>query len=66
MTNLYADLARYWHRRTVEPVKRKHGSPWPEWQHHRFEIKDGITPREAMIRDMSVPNSLLEMIRLTE
>ena len=48
-----------WHRKCVEPVKRKHGSLRPEWQHHRFEIKGGISFREAMIRDMSAPNVLL-------
>jgi hypothetical protein len=32
----------------------------PEWQSHRFEIKGGISFREAMIRDMSEPNVFLK------
>ncbi len=51
-------------RRCVEPIKRKHGSTRPEWQMHRFEIKGGITIRDAMIYDMlHQRNPLLDLIK---
>jgi hypothetical protein len=47
----------FYHRRCVEPVKRKHGgSERPQWVSHRFEIKDGISWHAAMMRDMAEPN----------
>lgn len=59
--------SHFWHRKCVEPVKRKHGSSQPEWQSHRFEIKGGISWREAWLRDArseaSRPNPLQAMIR---
>lgn len=49
-----------WHRKCVEPVKRRHGSTTPQWQHHRFEIKGGISFRDAMIYDMMTqPNQFV-------
>jgi hypothetical protein len=57
---IYTD---FWRKRCVEPVKRKHGSLKPEWQHHRFEIKGGISWRDAMLLDMSQPNPLLSLVK---
>lgn len=47
----------------IEPVKRKHGRTYPEWQPHRFEIKGGISWRDVIIRE-SDNNSLLKMIKV--
>jgi endonuclease I len=47
----------------VEPIKRKHGKSYPEWQFHRFEIKNGISWRDAMIYDMMHQrNPFIEML----
>lgn len=40
------------HRKCIEPVKRRKGSTTPQWQQHRFEIKGGISWRDAMIYGM--------------
>jgi hypothetical protein len=53
----------WYHRKCVEPVKRKHGGLRPEWQSHRFEIKGGISWHEAMIRDMAEPNPWIEWMK---
>ncbi len=59
-SSIYRD---FWHRKCIEPVKRRHGSTQPEWQVHRFEIKGGISWRDAMIYDMmSQRNPFLDMI----
>lgn len=53
----------FWRRKCVEPVKRRHGNPWPEWQSHRFEIKGGISWRDAMVYDMMHQrNPLLDLV----
>ena len=39
-------------KRCVEPIKRCKGSTYPQWQSHRFEIKGGITWRDAFRQDM--------------
>jgi len=49
-----------WNRKCIEPIKRVHGDGL-QWICHRFEIKNGISWRDAMIRDFSRPNPLLEM-----
>lgn len=59
-TSLYSNA--YWHRKCIEPVKRKHGKTYPEWQVHRFEIKGGISWNEAWMRDMSAPNPFLGLL----
>jgi hypothetical protein len=33
----------------IEPVPRRKGNPWPEWQVHRFPIKGGISWRDVML-----------------
>ena len=53
----------WYHRKCIEPVKRKHGGLQPEWQIHRFEIKGGISLNEAMIRDMAAPNPWIRWMR---
>lgn len=54
-------------RKCIEPIKRRHGSPQPEWQAHRFEIKGGISWRDAMIYDMANQrNPFLDMIKVVE
>ncbi len=46
--------------RCVEPKKRnKDGLRWIS---HRFPIRNGITWREAMLRDMTEPNHLLRLL----
>lgn len=55
-------LSNHWmHRKCIEPVKRTHGNG-PQWVSHRFEIKGGISFRDAMIRDMAQPNILLALL----
>lgn len=55
MLDIYSQAA--WNRRIVEPVKRnKDGLRWVA---HRFEIKGGISLRDAMIIDISAPNPIL-------
>lgn len=61
--NIYLDI---WRLKCVEPIKRKHGSLRPEWQSHRFPIKNGITWREAMIRDLAQPSPFIGMIRIVD
>jgi endonuclease I len=54
----------YFRRKCIEPVKRKHGSTGSEWQIHRFEIKGGISIRDAMIYDMvHQRNPFLDLIK---
>lgn len=55
ISSLYVDSM---HLKCIEPVKRTHGNGM-QWQSHRFAIKDGISFREAMLKDMSEPNVLL-------
>ncbi len=48
------------HRKCIEPVKRKHGGNGVQWVMHRFEIKGGISWRDAMIYDMMIqPNQFV-------
>lgn len=42
----------HYHHKCIEPFKRKHGGNGPQWVSHRFEIKGGISFRDAMIYDM--------------
>jgi hypothetical protein len=52
-------------RRIVEPEKRKwNGSTYPVRVYHRFEIKGGLSIREAMMRDMIRPNPLFKMLKV--
>lgn len=46
-----------WGLRCIEPVKRNKDGM--QWIVHRFPIKGGITLREAMVRDMMAPNTLI-------
>ena len=48
----------------IEPVKRKHGRTYPEWQPHRFEIKGGISWRDVIIHESNNYNMLLKMIKV--
>lgn len=49
-----------YHRKCIEPVKRRRGTSEPQWQPHRFEIKGGISFRDAMVYDMmSQPNRVV-------
>ena len=50
----------FWHRKCVEPVKRRHGRDAAEWQVHRFEIRGGISLRDAMMKDFGAPNPLFD------
>jgi hypothetical protein len=58
-------LLRYYpdfNAKTIEPVKRKHGSLLPEWQMHRFPIKGGISMRDALAYDMlTSPNRTIKI-----
>lgn len=51
-------------RKSIEPQKRMVGGQYG-WARHRFPIKDGISPREAMMQDLysSQNNTLLEMFK---
>lgn len=52
-------LSNHWmHRKCIEPVKRIHGNG-PQWVSHRFEIKGGISIREAISRDLTDPRVVL-------
>jgi len=46
------------HSKTIEPDKRKVGGRFG-WASHRFPIKNGISPREALIRDAARRNPFL-------
>ena len=46
----------------IEPVKRKHGNTYPEWQCHRFPIKGGISWRDVLIMEWSKPNPWLKCL----
>jgi len=55
--NRYLDV---WNKKCVEPVKRNKDGV--QWISHRFPIKGGISPREAMIRDLCEPNPLFNLV----
>lgn len=58
-------IYNYMHFKCIEPIKRKHGKTYAEWQAHRYEIKNGISWRDAMIYDMAnQKNPFLDMIRI--
>ena len=61
--NLYAG---FWHRKCIEPIKRKHGRTEPEWQSHRFEIRNGISWRDALIHDFAQRNTLLDLVKVSD
>lgn len=48
----------FWNRKCIEPVKRRCGGSGMRWVSHRFEIKGGISWRDAMAMDMAQPNVL--------
>ena len=51
MTNWFHDLLN---SKTIEPQKRLRGGSYG-WADHRFPIKDGISLREALMRDICQP-----------
>jgi len=53
--------SHFFKRKCIEPVKRNHGNGL-QWISHRFEIKGGISWREALLRDLAKPNPLLDMV----
>ena len=53
-----------WHAKVYEPVKRNKDGM--RWIMHRFQIKGGISFREAMMKDMFEPNKLIRLIGGTD
>jgi hypothetical protein len=55
-------LADIWRDKCVEPVKRKYASNGVQWVVHRFPIKDGISLRDAWIRELYRPSPMMQRL----
>ncbi len=68
MSDIYKAMAEWWHTPIVEvrqprPGVRHQAKEKEVW--HRFPVKGGITPREAMMR-LRNDNALFRMIKVAD